>query len=241
MEGEEAAGECGLIGHRQIIAESPLQLQASPACSSGAGSIGTPRGRSSKCSWQPIVRALPLAPTLPIRSAVRTWSPARSRGARSRSRHPVVPARVGAADDDEVAVQHGVVDDADDLPAAGGDDRRPARGEDVEALVAAPARARDAEGAARAAVGVAAADRVGVGAQVEAAHAARAPVGGAHADAVAPRGGDVAAAGEPVPAQVLLSTGTAAASCSRRTGTPVASRTTSTAGASGSGAASRKK
>ena len=47
----------------------------------GAGSIGRPRETIWKCRWQPIVRALPVAPTLPIRCAVRTTSPTLSRGA----------------------------------------------------------------------------------------------------------------------------------------------------------------
>jgi hypothetical protein len=55
---QEATRLVGLDGH---------QLQRSHACSSGPGSIGVARERISKCRWQPIVRALPVAPMLPIR------------------------------------------------------------------------------------------------------------------------------------------------------------------------------
>ena len=95
------------------------------------------------------MRALPVAPTLPIRCPVRDAVADAQPRRVLQVRVPVVALRALAADDHDVAVEDRVVAGAHDAPAAGGDERRPAGGVDVEALVRAPAVAPDAERADR--------------------------------------------------------------------------------------------
>ena len=62
------------------LAGSGGQLQRSQRVSAGSGSIGPSGPRSSKWRWHGVERALPVWPTLPMRSAVRTRSPVATRG-----------------------------------------------------------------------------------------------------------------------------------------------------------------
>ncbi len=94
---------------------------------------------------------------------------------------PVVAPRALAADDHEVAVQDRVVAGARDDPAAGGDEGRPALGEDVLALVA-------AAGAEPVAVAVTAEDREAVLVEAEPGAAAVGPDRRALAARIDPEG-----------------------------------------------------
>ena len=91
------------------------------------------------------MRALPVAPTAPTRWPVKTRSPRSTRGRAAQVRVEVAAALAFAVDQQVVAVEDRVVAGAPDPAAAHRDQRRPAGGDDVKALVGAPAAARRPE------------------------------------------------------------------------------------------------
>ncbi len=133
-----------------------------------------------------MLRALPVWPISPRRWPVRTRRPGRHPARRAQVRVPVLASLAGAAHDHVVAVEHRVVVAPLDHATAGGHHRRAASGQDVEALVRAPAVASGAEQAHGAAEAVRPAHRVHVATQAEAAEALHQPTVRAAGDHVAP-------------------------------------------------------